>query len=358
MSAADQAAPNPLPDQPGPNATNSADPTTTQPTLSRRQSAQLISLLDRTVTAEARASDTEGEDPGLVDTLNRRWTKQSLQQSFAQRKYARYQEDRLFARERPEGDVSSDDERSRLRRGKNKVRGLLKTKQQFQRAKEEDAVIDVLWENQRGWWAFGVPHFSSKSLLNLDPKSWLNGNKKPSPVNITNAQVPDPSWDWAWESWYVDMSRDVDEEGWEYSFAFSRGFAWHGNHPWGHSWVRRRRWLRKRVRKQVPTTGGTAVGARNMSEAHHLNADYFTIHPSRDLTRANSSVPPSLVAKYRSRMIDEYQEEPADIKDIGTLLTHLKRAALDREKIVLVRHFVDNAGEDLYYLEEQVSQAV
>ena len=350
--------------QPGPSNAG-RDPDVVRPPASRTQTTTEISLIDRTSTrgtaatvvgGEEAVEEEAGEEGAETPTpgeLNRRWTRQSLQQSLAQRKYAKYQEDRLFARERPEGDSASEDDQSRMQWGKRKVKGLLKAKRQFQLAQKEDAAIDVLWENQRGWWAFGVPHFSSKSLLNFDPKAWLNGHRKPSPVNITNAQVPDPDWQWEWKSWYVDMSRDVDEEGWEYSFAFSRGFAWHGNHPWGHSWVRRRRWLRKRVRKHT-RDNDVRGGAKGMSAAHHLNADYFTIHPSNNPSRANSLAPSTMMNKLKSHMVEEYVENPADVRDIGTLLVHLKRAALDREKIVLVRHFVENGGEDVYYLEEQV----
>lgn len=358
MSEVEQAAQNPATEQPS-SSSLTRNGKETRPSVSQQQTSQRISLLDRTPSSPPSDQREEQEaTSSSADSLSRRWTKQSLHQSLTQRKYAKYQEDRLFVPESRQADQSgSDDDQGRIQWGKKKVKGLLKTKRQFQLARQEDAAIDVLWENQRGWWAFGVPHFSSKSLLNFDPKPWLNAHRKPSPVNITNAQVPDPNWEWEWKSWYVDMSRDVDEEGWEYSFSFSQGFAWHGNHPWGHSWVRRRRWLRKRVRKHTNHQKGSNPSERHMSEAHHLNADYFTIHPSNNLSRSNSLAPSSLLAKAQLRRENEYNEEPKDVKDIGTLLVHLKRAALDREKIVLVRAFVDNAGEDVYYLAEQVCES-
>jgi hypothetical protein len=52
---------------------------------------------------------------------------------------------------------------------------------------------------------------------------------------------------------------------------------------------------------------------------------------------------------------EHYLEDPEDVRDIGSLLNSLKRAAIDREKIVLVRHFIDNGGDDLHYLGEQAS---
>lgn len=336
------------------------------PTLPRRQTTQQIILVDHTrkghpeIQNPADIHDADEESAPESASLSKRWTRQSLQgraQSLqgsvqgrmASRRYRHYREERFIGPEDPDNPSSADDsapvvQQGKVRRGKNKVRGLLKTRKQMQLALEEDAVIDVLYENQRGWWFFGIPHFSSKTLLNFDPKPWLNGNKKPSPVNITNAQVPDPSWEWSWSSWYVDMSRDVDEEGWEYSFWFSDGTSWHGTHPWGHSWVRRRRWLRKRVRKQ-PQKGALP--------GHAFTSEYFTIHAPKAPSRSSSFVFDSQ-ARQNLAKAEDYLENPEDVRDIGSLLHSLRRAAIDREKIVLVRHFIDNGGEDLHYLGEQM----
>ncbi|THW99342.1 hypothetical protein D6D13_10183 [Aureobasidium pullulans] len=342
-------------------------PGATTPQLpSRRHTAQQITLVDRT-----NPDHPEIQNPGEVQyddditpenaSLSRRWTKQSLQghahslqgsvqNRMTSRKYRNYREGRFIGPEDPDNPCSADELSSstttpgKVARGKNRVRGLLGAKKQMKLALEEDAVIDVLYENQRGWWFFGIPHFSSKTLLNFDPKPWLNGHKKTSPVNITNAQVPDPSWEWAWKSWYVDMSRDVDEEGWEYSFWFSDGTAWHGTHPWGYSWVRRRRWLRKRVRKQ-PQQGA--------QQGHAFTSEYFTIHRPKAESRSSSFVFDS-VARQNLATAEHYLEDPEDVRDIGSLLNSLKRAAIDREKIVLVRHFIDNGGDDLHYLGEQM----
>jgi hypothetical protein len=203
--------------------------------------------------------------------------------------------------------------------------------------------IDVLYENQRGSFLFGIPLYSHSSLLNFDPSPWMNKEFKDSPVNITNAQLPDPGWEWAWKTWYVDMSYDVDEEGWQYSFAFGKQFAWHGTHPWFHSFVRRRRWLRKRVRKYHAQPG--APQASNMSAAHRLNEEYFTIHPKRDQS-PDSARPQSYIGSVRL----EIEEPPEEIKDIATLLKALRLASIDREKIDLVKRFVTQASDELAYL--------
>lgn len=208
---------------------------------------------------------------------------------------------------------------------------------------EQDFHIDVMYENQRGWFIFGIPLFSSKALWNLriDPSPWVGPDYKPIAVNITNAQVPDPSWIWEWKSWYVDMSGDVDEEGWQYSLYF-RKFAWHGNHPWFHSFVRRRRWLRKRVKRPVkskdtkdqPFEEGFSVGGT-------LGVTTIAHATISDPTSTTSDDPDG-------SSIEE-------IRDIATLMSRLKTSAIDREKIVAINKFVAEADEELHYLAKEVS---
>jgi hypothetical protein len=166
-------------------------------------------------------------------------------------------------------------------------------------------------------------------------------------VTVADAQVPDPSWEWAWRTWYVDMGRDVDEEGWEYSFYF-RGFAWHGTHPWFHSFVRRRRWLRKRVRRRRASEGAV--------DAHRMNPEYFTIHSDRLRTVASSPVggrSPSVQNKEWG--IEEHATwEDVDISDIATLLRGLKEVPVDSERISLIARFLEQGGDDLNYLADEV----
>lgn len=199
--------------------------------------------------------------------------------------------------------------------------------------------IDILYENQRGWFVFGIPLFSSKALWNfrIDPAPWLDAKMRPSAVNITNAQVPDPSWVWDWKSWYVDMSLDVDEEGWQYSLLF-KGSPWHGNHPWFHSFVRRRRWLRRRVKQKIPPKSRRAVQER-------LFGDTFSIGTTlaRSATLGTTSADDSLQTSFNE-----------EVKDIATLMAKLKKAAIDREKIIFIHKFIDDGGEELHYLPEQV----
>ncbi|KAJ9477743.1 Peroxin Pex23-like-Penicillium chrysogenum [Pseudozyma hubeiensis] len=84
--------------------------------------------------------------------------------------------------------------------------------------------FDVLYENQRGLLVFGIPKFSPRTLFQWDPSPWTSSNGQKSAYNIANAQLPDPSWEWAYSEWYIDMTGDVDEAGWQYSGNFGRRF--------------------------------------------------------------------------------------------------------------------------------------
>ncbi|OQO06159.1 hypothetical protein B0A48_08747 [Cryoendolithus antarcticus] len=292
-----------------------------------------------------------------LEPLSKRLTSSSLRQTVKQQvdkqKYRRYQQDRFHDpdAEAPQpGDEATPAQKGYLGRGTARAKGMLRRKRTLGRGTEEDSVIDILYENQRGAFLFGIPMFSSSSLLNFDPKSWQNNTFRTSPVDIRNAQVPDPSWEWAWHNWYVDMSRDVDEEGWEYSFSFQKGFAWHGNHPWFHSFVRRRRWLRKRVRKHTVH--------HTKERSHELTADYFTIRPSTVRPRSldSSAMLSSAQARAFAKVDDEPDIEKVEIPDIGTLLHLMRKAAVDREKLVGVRKFIDHGGDELFYLSDRMPE--
>ena len=61
---------------------------------------------------------------------------------------------------------------------------------------------------------------------------------------------------WRQDRWYVDMRGDVDQEGWEYAFYWNGrwrwcGGNWHGQARLVHAWVRRRKWIRELIRKNV-----------------------------------------------------------------------------------------------------------
>lgn len=46
-----------------------------------------------------------------------------------------------------------------------------------------------------------------------------------------------------------------------------------------------------------------------------------------------------------------------EVRDIATLMRKLKVAAIDREKVIIIHRFIDEGGEELHYLAEQVCLA-
>jgi len=331
-----------------------------------------VTLIDHTTpdrvsaaTSEDGLSDAErvatrvdtNSSEALFPKISRSSVQKSVRHQVNRQKYRRYQQHRYSdgpalpddenAPAQQEGQETSQIQKGYLERGKARAKRALNRKRTLGRGEEEDSVIDILYENQRGAFFFGVPMFSSSSLLNFDPRPWQNAAFRTSASDIRNAQVPDPSWIWDWKSWYVDMSRDVDEEGWEYSFSFQKGVAWHGNHPWFHSFVRRRRWLRKRVRKDT--------SHKTKERGHELNADYFTIHPK--ILRGPSPNGSLTYSALRARGFqnDDINVQDADIANIGTLILMLRKSAVDREKLVAVRKFVNQGGDELFYLSDRMS---
>ena len=312
-----------------------------------------IALVD-TTPPSAIPSRTESPTRSSRELAIRK-TKSSIRQRIANRKYAKWREDKFSKNGKQPADKTHEDDRQQQEPPEaatgeqpdtEAVDFATRGRQDPpKRQKKDESEVDVLYENQRGAFFLGIPLYSHSSLLNFDPSPWVTKDFKDSPVNITNAQVPDPSWQWSWKRWYVDMSHDVDEEGWQYSFSFSGNFVWHGTHPWFHSFVRRRRWLRKRVKRREygqPRSGK----AETMSIAHNLNTDYFTIHPKRE--RSPDSKRPE---SYTSVLASVQGEEPPDeINDIATLLQALKLATVDREKIDIVKKFINQGGEELSYL--------
>lgn len=208
------------------------------------------------------------------------------------------------------------------------------------RHKTPESAIDILFENQRGGFLCGMPLFSSKALGNLDPPPWTNAAHKPSPTDITTAQPPDPSWEWAWPEWRVNHDEGVDEEGWQYSFAFHHKFSWHGP-TWWNSFVRRRAWIRKRVKKHSGYV---------QEDPGMLTAQYFAVRPAsvaghaRSLSRASSrreskaSMPISQIAEFE-------EVEEADICDAEALLRALKTSRIDREKIDAIDNYLEHAED-------------
>ena len=90
-----------------------------------------------------------------------------------------------------------------------------------------------------------------------------------------------------------------------------------------------------------------------------LNEDYFTIHSAQKTAKRGSSSEPAsrVTSAYFSQPTTHEEEESPfeEICNIPTLLDALKAAVVDREKIDALNRFIDEGGEELYYLESKVS---
>lgn len=358
--------------------------TNTVETSTDRQDGQ-IRLVDSTTPTGDAAQLTSGES---WRRLARIPTKTSVKEELSRRKYASWRKDKFESeaersaadtepaldecatvdKQKPKAvviDVHPDNEESQTadfgaRPSTSDQSQAKPYMTAHSKGSKGDHEIDILYENQRGSFFCGIPLYSHSSLLNFDPAAWVTRDFRDSPVNITNAQVPNPSWIWAWKTWYVDMTGDVDEEGWQYSFMFGNKFAWHGTHPWFHSFVRRRRWLRKRIKR---TDGIRRDKVGTIEAAHHLNADYFTIHSkTRDRSPVgDTSNPEATLARpisftsFTSTVEDELKK-PEEIKDIPSLLKTIRLSSIDREKVDAVKQFISTSGEEIAYLEEKMPE--
>ncbi|KAF7552313.1 hypothetical protein G7046_g7449 [Stylonectria norvegica] len=209
---------------------------------------------------------------------------------------------------------------------------------------ERETAIDILYENERGGFLCGVALFSGAALGGLDPPPWTNGYHKASPTSTQTAQVPDPSWEWAWPEWRINHQEGVDEAGWEYSFHFSKRFSWHSG-KWWNSFVRRRAWTRKRIKKRSEDIS---------SDPHMLTADYFNLRPASQRTHRSQGSVASKTSMSQMSAVDDDEKRP-DIEDIDTLMQVLRQSRIDREKSEAIEDYLEHA-RDLPQLQEEMHE--
>ena len=304
---------------------------------------------------ESSRNSTTGISDGDATPVRKTFSKSAFNQEFNRRRYARFQEQKYNEETDSKNDKPGGKGRAVLKsledkRGRALDRLRLRAKKAG-KAIDTQSTVDILYENQRGLFLFGYPLYSSRSLLNFDPAAWTNAQFKYSAVDILNAQVPDPTWTWSWKRWYVDMTGDVDEQGWQYSLTFGKSFSWHGTHPWFHSLVRRRRWLRKRVKIQRDP---------HTVDAHHMAQDYFTIHSNSKTQSHGSSITSNAFDK-SNRLgatldISDSSEGEDDIDNIVTLLNVMKNTAVDRKKLGAFKNFLKHGGDEVQLLPEMLPQ--
>lgn len=145
-----------------------------------------------------------------------------------------------------------------------------------------------------------------------------------------------------WPEWHVNKDDGVDADGFEYSFMFAKTFSWHPPR-WYNSFVRRRAWTRKRIRRDPAS-----------NDPHMLSSEYFTVRPSVDTMRSGSKASSrhSRASMSISSSFDA-GEKPA-IETIEILMAVLSRARIDREKIEAVESFLENDEEELKHLQHRM----
>ncbi|KAI1657322.1 hypothetical protein F4813DRAFT_85740 [Daldinia decipiens] len=231
---------------------------------------------------------------------------------------------------------------------------LSKNKPHPRPSKEAETEIDILYENQRGGFLCGIPLFSSAALGNLDPPPWTNFVHRPSPTGIDTAQVPDPSWEWAWPEWRINRDETIqtDSDGWEYSFMFFKKFSWHGP-KWYNSFVRRRAWIRRRIKK----------GHGYQTNDPHMSHEYFSITPAKMETgRTSVNQMAARVSQETSRKSrDTRQDEDGavamvDITTTDELMLILRKSRIDREKLEAIENCIEHCTDDLQKLQDYMHE--
>lgn len=157
--------------------------------------------------------------------------------------------------------------------------------------------------------------------------------------------MPDPSWVWVWPEWRINHETGVDEDGWEYSFMFSKKFSWHSP-KWYNSFVRRRAWIRMRAQRQAEELA---------SDPHMLNTEYFTVsRASVESMAPLSKTGSSRHSRASMSTSSAVGLESPIIGDIESLMLALGKSRIDREKIETVESFLEHGEEDLSQLQHKM----
>ncbi|KAI0881715.1 uncharacterized protein GGS22DRAFT_171677 [Annulohypoxylon maeteangense] len=235
-------------------------------------------------------------------------------------------------------------------------KSYVSNKRRTRSPKDYETAIDILYENQRGGFLCGIPLFSSAALGNLDPTPWTNFAHKPSPTDINTAQVPDPSWEWAWPEWRINRDETIqtDSDGWEYSFMFAKVFSWHGP-KWYNSFVRRRAWIRRRIKKGI---------GYQANDAHLMNPEYFSVTPTRrdgertsiDQLTARISQETHRMSRDTRRGAEDDYEIKVEITTVHDLMTVLRRSRIDRERLEAMENYIEHCSDELRELDEHMHE--
>ncbi|CAM6084054.1 unnamed protein product [Calypogeia fissa] len=157
---------------------------------------------------------------------------------------------------------------------------ILRTAQGTQNSGENDVIGEVVeeefFENERyqpivGWGSKWPGH-----LLPTDPGRYSARDYTNPLKEFPDLKLP-LGWEWK-SNWHVEKVSGGDQDGWVYGFDF-RNIQWppSNNSEKGHSFVRRRRWLRTR---QSTARGGSRVMLGLMKPGHGINVPIGCLRPT------------------------------------------------------------------------------
>lgn len=210
-----------------------------------------------------------------------------------------------------------------------------------QQIHKQNVALDTIVENQRGWFFFGFPYFSDKSLLPWDPSHWSSDTGTPLNGGPREYSVPDETWDWVWHSWYTDMSGDVDDQGWRYAWRFGSS-TWHGSHTWFRSFARRRIW--RRLRRKAPSSSVRLQMPERVSLDSRRSSHVDLTNTLSTTTTTTNKALPRPVGPLPTLKIAEEAESDQDMVD--ELVNQMQASRIDRERIQLFITFVNKHSEN------------
>lgn len=187
-------------------------------------------------------------------------------------------------------------------------------------SEQPELVMEYQVESERGFQFFGSIVFTSNTLLPLDPAHFTSVSGEPLGKRLTDFEVPDESWVWAWSRWYVDMTADVDDQGWCYSWRFGSKH-WSGRHRFMRSFVRQRVWKRPRANTKLLANGSSESLA----------------------SLKNPSNTESGRASHNTKEEEERVELAAKAEQIIDGINGLRN---DRERVIAIIHLIENSTED------------
>ncbi|KAJ2799133.1 hypothetical protein H4R20_004551, partial [Coemansia guatemalensis] len=141
----------------------------------------------------------------------------------------------------------------------------------------------------------------------MDPAPWSDATMRLTVANVHSFQVPDPSWEWVSPRWLIDMTLDVDEDGWQYSSRFA-STSWHAQHSASRSFVRRRRWLRLRRREVADAAGSGSSAEEDDDEGQQECVNHACVDkdPAAAKHRSRAARPKEMAAKIRNKVSRGY----------------------------------------------------